>query len=70
MPTKTEQFYTVIDSFVGTIDGRDTEYHRGEVVAADDPGFLMHPKLFAPLVVRERRARVEQATAGPGEKRA
>lgn len=69
MPAKAETYYTVIESFVGTVDGRDTEYHRGEVVAADDPGFQKHPNHFAPLVVRERRAKVEQATAGPGEKR-
>jgi hypothetical protein len=68
MPTKAA-YYTVIESFVGTVDGRDVEYHRGEVVDADDPGFRKHPTHFAPLVVREHRGSVEQATAAPGEKR-
>lgn len=70
MPTKAaESYYTVVESFVGTIDGRYAEYIAGEVVAADDPGLLKHPGNFKPLVVRERRAAVEQATAVPGESR-
>jgi hypothetical protein len=63
--------YTVLDSFITTHDGEELEYHKGDVVEAEDPIFKKHPHLFAPLILREDRARaVEQATAAPGEKRA
>jgi hypothetical protein len=62
-------YYTVIASFTGTLDGRDVEYHAGEVVSADDPALKKMPAHFAPLVVRAIPGKVEQATAVPGEKR-
>lgn len=62
-------FYTVAESFVGTLDGADAEYRKGEVVDADDPAVRKWPELFVPLVVRSHRPAVEQATAAPGEKR-
>ena len=62
-------FYTVLESFVGTLGGEEVEYHKGEVVDAEDPAFRKWSHLFAPLVVRSYRQGVEQATAGPGEKR-
>lgn len=64
-------YYTVIAAFVGTLDGREVEYHLGEVVSAEDPGLKKHPHCFAPLVVRAIPGKpVEQATSAPGEKRA
>jgi len=62
-------FYTVTESFVGTLGGREVEYHKGEVVDADDPAVKKMPLHFAPLIVREQYRRTEQATAAPGEKR-
>lgn len=61
------EFYVVTESFVGTIDGREVEYHVGEIVGPSEPALRKWPKLFGPLVVRD--ARIEQATAAPGEKR-
>ena len=69
MAKTTTTFYTVAESFVGTLDGDEVEYHKGEVVEADDPAFRKWSHLFVPLVVRIRKPDVEQATAAPGEKR-
>lgn len=61
--------YQVRESFVGNLDGAEVEYHRGEIVAATDPAIRKWPAAFVPLVVRGHVPQVEQATAGPGEKR-
>jgi hypothetical protein len=65
--------YTVTESFVGTLNGAEVEYHKGEVVDADDPAVKKMPLHFEELVVRgheeHTRATVEQATAAPGELR-
>jgi hypothetical protein len=62
-------YYTVAESFVGTLDGAEVEYHKGEVVDVDDPALAKWPHQFVQLVVREHRRMVEQATAAPGEQR-
>lgn len=62
-------YYTVTEGLVGTLDGHEVEYRKGEVVDGDDPAVKKWPSHFGPLVVREHRGRVEQATAGPGERR-
>lgn len=62
-------YYTVRESFVGSLDGEGVEYHKGEVVDADDPAVRLWPGYFEPLVIRRHRPDIEQATAGPGEKR-
>ena len=61
--------YMVIADFVTTIDGAEVEYHKGEVVEADDPALKRMPHFFGPLVFAHRRPLIEQATAAPGEKR-
>lgn len=61
-------FYTVRESFIGSLDDEELEFHKGEVVDADDPALRRWPGQFEPLVVRRYR-QVEQATAAPGEKR-
>lgn len=65
--------YTVTESFVASLNGAEVEYHKGEVVEADDPAIKKMPLHFEELVVRghedHRRVAVEQATAAPGEKR-
>ena len=59
-------YYTVRESFIGPFG----EYHKGEVVTADDPAFEKMPSHFEALVIRGQvRGEVEQATAAPGEKR-
>ena len=69
-PPKKVAYYTVSTSFFGAFEGDGIEYHKGEVVDADDPALKHWPEYFEPLVVREHlRSRVEQATAAPGEKR-
>jgi len=64
-------YYTVTESLVGTLDGVEVEYYKGEVVDAEDPALRKWPHHFGPLVVHEHRraAAVEQATAAPGEQR-
>jgi len=62
--------FTVTESFVGTLDGREVEYHKGEVVEAGDPAIKKMPNHFEPVIIRGGQTRsVEQATAAPGEKR-
>ena len=61
--------YQVITNFVTTIDGRDVEYHAGEIVDGDDPGLKRAPAHFGPLEFKHRKVEVEKATAAPGEKR-
>jgi hypothetical protein len=65
-----DDIYQVTTTFVGTVAGRDVEYHVGELVDADDPAFKKFPEHFGPLEFKHRTAKaVEQATAAPGEKR-
>ena len=73
MATKKEgAYFTVGTTFLPPWPG--VEYHKGEVVDADDPALKLWPEYFEPLVVREHpllpKRHVEQATASPGEKRA
>ncbi len=65
------EFFTVRESFIGSLKDVEVEYHKGEVVPADDPAVKKMPLHFEPLLVRggEVRGEVEQATAAPGEKR-
>lgn len=66
--------YVVSESFVVDVAGTPVAYRKGEIVDPDDPVNQTHAANLAPFryphpVVR-KRARVEQATASPGEKRA
>lgn len=61
--------HRVRESFVGSLDGKEVEYHTGEIVDAEDPALRKWPDAFEPMVVREHRPVVEQATAAPGERR-
>ena len=66
--------YTVATSFLGALDGDAIEFHKGEVIEAEDPAYKLWPEKFEPLVVRDhlktKGSKVEKATAAPGEKRA
>lgn len=60
----------VLESFVGSLDGAEVEYHKGELVDAGDPAVKKWPRYFGSLLFSHRRsAPVEQATAAPGEQR-
>jgi hypothetical protein len=61
--------YTVTESFIGNLNGAEVEYHKGEVVDADDPAVKKMAGHFEPLVIRGHERAVEQATAEPGKKR-
>jgi hypothetical protein len=62
------QIVMALTSFVG---GAALTVIEGDLFAADDPIVKKHPKLFGPVALRRSvpEQRVEQATAGPGEKR-
>jgi hypothetical protein len=67
-----DDIYQVTTTFVITLDDRDVEYHRGEIVDADDPAYKRVPEHFGPVEFPHRTAKpvvVEKATAAPGEKR-
>lgn len=57
-----------LDSFAG---GVGIFVRKGDLYAADDPVVLKYPTLFGDVVVKSsvQPARVERATAAPGEKR-
>lgn len=58
-------------SFVGAVGGADIDIRAGDLFAGDDPVVKKWPDSFGPVVVRVSAPgpRIEQATAGPGEKR-
>ena len=62
-------YYQVRESFFGTLADEVVEFHKGEVVDADDPAVRKWPGHFISVVVRTHRPEVEMATAAPGEKR-
>jgi hypothetical protein len=67
-----DDIYQVTTTFVITLDGRDVEYHVGELVDADDPALKRVPEHFGAPEFKHRSKsapRVEKATAAPGEKR-
>jgi hypothetical protein len=65
--------YTVLDSFDGLVGGQTIHFRRGMPIEADHPAVKKWPDKFRPIhlpyPVRRAEARVEQATAAPGEKR-
>jgi hypothetical protein len=76
-----DDIYMVKTSFVITIGDSDHEYHAGELVDGDDPAYKRAPEHFGEVEFKHRAApkpekaskpeaaKVEQATAAPGEKR-
>lgn len=66
--------WVVKESFVVDVAGVPTAYRKGELVDPDDPiaqknAASLEPFEF-PHPVKRAAPKVEQATAGPGEKRA
>jgi hypothetical protein len=64
-----DDIYQVTVTFVITLGDRDVEYHVGEIVDGDDPAYKRVPEHFGPVEFKHRSAKVEKATAAPGEKR-
>ena len=56
----------VLQSFVGNIDGADIVFRAGDSIDPNHKAVKKWPDLFAEATLNHE---VEQATAGPGEKR-
>ena len=73
MPKATEPrqgIVAALDAFVGAVGAATFQVNRGDLFDADHPLVAKHPHLFGSVHVRFPVARaIEQATAGPGEKR-
>lgn len=62
--------FVAAQSFVGSLDGRRVEFQKGEPVSPDNPAVAKWPSMFTPQEYRhDAMARIEAATAAPGEKR-
>lgn len=64
----------VLDSFTGEVNGESVNFIKGQAIEPDHPGVRKWPDKFGPFtfpypVKRRAEPRIEQATAGPGEKR-
>lgn len=70
-PTKPSPVSLVaVQSFVGDLDGRRVAFVQGEPVSPENPAVRKWPAMFTPQVYRhDVIARIEQATAAPGETR-
>ncbi len=69
-PAPTVVTYIAVQSFVGNLDGRAVSFIKGEPVSADNPAVTRWPSMFTPQEYRhDAIARIEAATAAPGEKR-
>ena len=64
----TNDIVVALQSFIGRIDGVDRPIGEGDTLRVSDPAVRKWPSMFAPHRVTHE-ARVEQATAVPGEKR-
>lgn len=69
MATTTEKpdTLTVLESFVGKVDGEERIFRQGELVRPNDPAVKKWPHFFGEA--RFMHDRVEQATSAPGERR-
>lgn len=60
------------ESFIGEIKGVTFDIKAGDLFEDDHPAVAKWSSLFGPVALRfpvERKGKVEQATAAPGEKR-
>lgn len=62
-----EGIYEVAVAFSGPMGA----FIKGQLYRASDPVVVKYPQFFRPMVIRStvKAPAVEQATAGPGEKR-
>jgi hypothetical protein len=63
------QIVRALTSFVGGLGKVLIQVPEGQNWAADDPFVKKYPEFFGPLTFQRSTPRIEQATAGPGEKR-
>lgn len=69
MPTKSPpDMLVVFESFIGSIDGAERVFRKGDLIRPTDPAVKKWPAYFESAEFTEDRG-VEQATAAPGEKR-
>jgi hypothetical protein len=70
MPIKPAETLVVLEAFVGLVDGEVRAFRAGDLVRSADPAVRKWPHLFGPAEERLlNEPKIEQATAGPGEKR-
>jgi len=59
-----------LEAFECEVNGERLRFSKGDPIEADHPAVKHNPHLFGPLIFKHPlRAKVEQATAAPGEKR-
>jgi hypothetical protein len=63
------QVMVALESFTGRLGKTEINIVRGDLFPADDPVVRRWSELFGPVRLRSSGPVVEQATAGPGEKR-
>lgn len=68
MPRERVEYFQAVESFVTMLDGEPTQVSAGDLVHPDHPILKGRAQLFKPAK-NYIRFDVEQATAGPGEKR-
>ena len=56
-------------AFIGAVGKTIVTVRTGDLFSSDDPAVKKWPQHFRPVSVRSSGARIEQATAAPGEKR-
>jgi hypothetical protein len=69
----TASLVVVKEGGIVVVDGVTQIVKAGDLFEADHPAVAKFPNLFGPVALRfpvKRSVKVEQATAGPGEKRA
>jgi len=57
------------EAFIGEVGGETLRVVKGDLFEADHPAVRKWPHLFEAILIRYPVTRIEQATAGPGEKR-
>jgi hypothetical protein len=62
-------YVRVKEAFVGAVGKEAYDFRTGELVPAGHPAVAKWPDLFEPVVSRFEVPMIEQATAGPSEKR-
>lgn len=57
------------ETFIARVNGREVLVKRGDTATSDSPIVKGREAMFDPFAVKWDSPSVEQATAGPGEKR-
>lgn len=70
MADKEPRLFVAKSSFATWLNDQQRLVQQGTLINEDDPVYKGRENLFAPFNPKVHDAPVEQATAGPGEKRA